>query len=57
MQHFMIVLLPNINLLNLSWIKNCLFFKEYGAFNDERFSHRLINDIISFEQPGPNIPI
>ena len=31
--HFIIVLIPYINLLNLSWIKkNCLFFEEDGAF-------------------------
>ena len=29
----MIVLIPYINLLNLSWINN-LFFEEYGAFKD-----------------------
>ena len=27
MPHFMIVVIPDINLLNLSWIKNCLFFR------------------------------
>ena len=30
--HLMIVLLPYINLLNLSWLIKCLFFEEYGAF-------------------------
>ena len=33
MPHFMIVLIPYINLSNLSRIIKCLFFKEYGAFN------------------------
>ena len=36
MPHFMIVLIPYINLLNLSWIntnkKHVFFFEEYGAF-------------------------
>ena len=32
MPHFMIVLIPFINLSNLSWIIKCLFFEEYGAF-------------------------
>ena len=32
MPHFMILLILYINLLNLSWIKKCLFFEEYGAF-------------------------
>ena len=27
MPHFMIVLIPYINLLNLSWIINCLFLR------------------------------
>ena len=34
MPHFMIVLIPYINLLNLSWIKNVYFF-EYGAYKEE----------------------
>ena len=34
MPHFMIVLLPYINLLNLSLIKKKMaIFEEYGAFN------------------------
>ena len=32
MPNFMIVLIPYINLLKLSWIIKCLFFEEYGAF-------------------------
>ena len=32
MPHFMIVLIPVINLLNLSWIKESVCFEEYGAF-------------------------
>ena len=31
MLDFMIVLIPYINLLNLSWIINFLFFEEYRA--------------------------
>ena len=31
---FMIVLIPYINLFNLSWIINCRIFEEYGAIND-----------------------
>ena len=31
MPHFMIILIPYINLLNLSWIKMSIF-EEYGAF-------------------------
>ena len=34
MPHFMIVLIPYINLLNLSWIIKCLFFEEYGAIKE-----------------------
>ena len=34
MPHFMIVLIPYINLLiNLSWKIKCLMFEEYGAYN------------------------
>ena len=32
MPYFMIVLIPYINLLNLSWIKISIF-EDYGAFN------------------------
>ena len=32
MPHFMIILIPYNNLLNLSWIKMSIF-EEYGAFN------------------------
>ena len=32
MPHFMFVLIPYINLLNLSWIKKKSIFDEYGAF-------------------------
>ena len=32
MPHFMMVLIPYISLLKLSWIIKCLFFEEYGAF-------------------------
>ena len=35
MPHFMIVLLPYINLLNLSWIKMSIF-EEYEAFKGFR---------------------
>ena len=36
MPHFMIVLIPHLNLLNLSWIKNIYhFFEEYGAFEEQ----------------------
>ena len=34
MPHFMILSIPYINLLNLSWIKKKSVFEEYGAFND-----------------------
>ena len=37
MPHFMIVLIPYINLLNFSWIIECLVFKEYGAFKFRDF--------------------
>ena len=36
MPHFMVVLIPYINLLNLSWIIKCLFFEEYGALKIKR---------------------
>ena len=32
MPHFTVILIPYINLLNLSWIIKCLFFEEYGTF-------------------------
>ena len=35
MPHFMIVLIPYINLSNLSWIKKMSIFEEYGAFNNQ----------------------
>ena len=38
MPHFMIVLIPYINLLNLSWIKKMSIFEEYGAFNSMVYS-------------------
>ena len=34
MPHFMIVLIPYNNLLNLFWIIKRLFFEEYGAVKD-----------------------
>ena len=34
MSNFMIVLIPYINLSNLSWIIKCIFFEEYGVFNE-----------------------
>ena len=41
MPHFMNVLIPYINLLNLSWIKTMSIFEEYGAFN-KYFMHKLL---------------
>ena len=36
MPHFIILLMPYLNLLNLSWIKKKhTIFEEYGAFKEE----------------------
>ena len=51
--HFAIVLIPSINLLNLSWIKKMSIFDEYGAFNSVKYSRNYGNysnqQLIMFE--------
>ena len=42
MPDFMIVLILYINLLNVSWIKKCPIFEEYGAFKPYLDDGRLI---------------
>ena len=43
MQHFMIVLVPYINLLNLSWIIKCLFLR-----NMEPLKSYYINSVLGY---------
>ena len=37
MPHFMIILIPYINLLNLSWIIKCLFLRTVEPLNSLKF--------------------
>ena len=48
MPHFMIIFIPYINLLNLSWIKKMSIFEEYGAFKFVLF--RFFPFFLWFEQ-------
>ena len=57
MLYFMIILIPCINLSNLSWIIECLFFEEYGALRAaSEFSLRkhAYSNIMEILQPKKN---
>ena len=43
MPHFMIVLIPYINLLNLSWIKKCLFLRNMESLRQRIKQQQKIN--------------
>ena len=52
MSHFMIVLIPNINLLNLSWIIKCLFLKNIESLSIKNAiqidSRQILNKFLSY---------
>ena len=51
MSHFMIVIMPYINLLNLSWIKKCLFLRNMEPLIDKMpLSHPLYKWVLLWEK-------
>ena len=48
MPHFMILLIPYVNLINLSWLKMSIF-KEYDGAFKERLACRRLHEMIIYD--------